>query len=187
MTGAAYFPGIGSHKETVVERIAELEDRLRQLEDARELEELLARHSINADLNRVDEYLGLYTEDGSMDLTDYGLPQYDGRERMREFILGPASLNARSSLHIAGPTIFYVEGDNATGEGYTIVCTRRQGAAGGAFGGGSSDAPPEIVVSHANYVHWEFVRVNGEWKVASRTVKEIASDTAGDVFRRTRR
>lgn len=164
--------------------MAELEGRIRQLEDARELEELLARHSINADLNRVDEYLNLYTEDGVLDLTEYGLPRYEGRDRLREFILGPASSNARISLHVAGPTIFYVEEDEATGEGYTIVYTRRPDGAIDALGD-SSDAPPEIVVSHANYVHWEFVRVNGEWKIASRTVKIVASGTAGDVFRRT--
>jgi hypothetical protein len=169
-----------------VEKLAELEARLRQLEDVRELEELVARHSINADLDRVDEYLSLYTVDGCMDLTDYGLPRYEGRDRLREFVLGPGSSHARISLHVAGPTIFYVEENEATGEGYTIVCTRKPDGTNGALDGAPS-APPEIIVSHANYVHWEFARVNGEWKVTSRTVKEIASTSARDVFQRTTR
>lgn len=73
-----------------MDRIDELEKRLKDLEDERELRELLTRYSFNADLARNQEYVDLYTYDengsGAIDLTDMGAERFQGPEKMMEFI-----------------------------------------------------------------------------------------------------
>jgi hypothetical protein len=50
--------------------LEDLRNRLRLLEDERELRSLLARYAFCADLGRSREWVSLYTEDGAVDLGD---------------------------------------------------------------------------------------------------------------------
>jgi hypothetical protein len=152
-----------------------IERRLQLLEDERELRNVLARYSFNADLGREREYADLYTEDGAIDLQDLGLPRYQGRETIYgEFITDPgARALAGRTQHHAAPTVFHIDGDEATGEGYSIMLCHNDD--------GSIDIP------HANYSHWTFRRVDGEWKIVERDIRLIGSRDAAAMFPRTRR
>ena len=168
--------------------MAELEARIRELEDIRELEALLARYSFNADLQRLPEWVDLFTEDGLMDLIDMNLPRYEGTQELEEFIGGPQASNvAYNSFHIAAPTVFYVEGDEATGEGYSILLSRDMSDGMHDRSGAHAPLHPlRVGITSANYSHWRFRRVDGKWKIVSREVKLIASPHAEDVFKATR-
>src|SRR5690625_451865 len=98
-----------------------VEQRLQILEDERELRDLLSRYSFNADLGRTKEYSELYTEDGAIDLRDMGLERYKGKQSiLKDFISQPAAADvAGRSFHHAAPTVFHIEGDDATGEGFS--------------------------------------------------------------------
>jgi hypothetical protein len=160
--------------------IEELERRLRLLEDERELRTLLARYSFNADLGRSREYTELYTEDGAIDLGPQpagvnrtGPVRYEGHEDiLLKFITGRAhrSIEGDSQHHTLGPLVINVEGDDATGEGYSFVLVRH---------------PEGVLVHTANFNRWTFRRVDGEWKIAERVVRAIGSDQIHDVITRT--
>jgi hypothetical protein len=164
----------------VTTSIEELERRLRVLEDERELRTLLARYSFNADLGRSREYTRLYTEDGAIDLgpqpagVHRSTPaRYEGHDDILfKFITGRAhrSIEGESQHHTTGPLVFSIDGDDATGEGYSFVLVRR---------------PEGVVVFTANFNRWTFRRVDGQWKIAERVVRAIGSEEIHDVINRT--
>jgi len=166
--------------------LKELEARLRRLEDIKELEDLLARYSLTADLGRTEEYVDLFTEDGVMDLIDMGLARFEGREALREFINGSAAADAaHTALHIALPTVFYVDGDDATGEGYSVMQQRDLSDGFNEPGFTGVKVPIKVSVSHANYSHWTFRRVDGVWRIVERYIKLMASPEAPEIFRKS--
>lgn len=152
-----------------------LEERVQELEDERELRDLLARYSFNADLGRTKEYSELYTEDGAIDLRDMGLERYEGPESiLKDFISAPAAADvAGRSFHHAAPTVFHIDGDDATGEGFSTLLFRHDDGS--------------MAVVHANYSHWTFRRESGEWKIVERDIRLIGSREASQMFRRSLR
>lgn len=158
-----------------MDRIDELEKRLKDLEDERELRELLTRYSFNADLARNQEYVDLYTYDengsGAIDLTDMGAERFQGPEKMMEFISTMGMLSAITGTHHAVPTMFYIDGDDAIGEGYSFVINHEED---GTF-----------IINHANFSRWTFKRVGGEWKIVERDVKLLGSQDATKLFTET--
>ena len=169
-----------------MDRIDELEKRLKDLEDERELRELLTRYSFNADLARNQEYVDLYTYDdngsGAIDLTDMGAERFQGPEKMMEFISTLGMLSAITGTHHAVPTMFYIDGDDAIGEGYsqTIVRTMDGPDRHG------EDEPPihplDVQIVHANYSRWTFKRINGAWKIKERYCALLGSERAGEAI-----
>ena len=150
-----------------------LEERVQQLEDERELRDLLARYSFNADLGRTKEYSELYTDDGAIDLRDMGLERYEGKDSiLKDFISAPAAADvAGRSFHHAAPTVFHIDGDDATGEGFsTLLYLADDGS---------------MAVVHANYSHWTFRREGGEWKIVERDIRLIGSPEASTMFRKS--
>ena len=150
-----------------------LEERVQQLEDERELRELLARYSFNADLGRHREYSELYTEDGAIDLRGQGMERYEGRESiLNDFISGPrASSRVGKAFHHAAPTVFHIDGNTAEAEGYSLMWVLQDDGA--------------VTVANANYSHWKFRRVNGTWYIVERDVRLLGADDAAAMFTRT--
>lgn len=150
-----------------------LEERVRVLEDERELRDLLSRYSFTADLGRTAEYTDLYTEDGAIDLRDMGLKRFEGKRMIHdEFINGPnASSRFGKAFHHAAPTVFHIDGDDAEGEGYSIMMVLQDDGA--------------ITIAHANYSHWTFRRVDGHWHIVERDIRLIGSAEAAEIFSRT--
>lgn len=150
-----------------------LEARLRVLEDERELRDLLSRYSFTADLGRTAEYADLYTDDGAINLRDMGLKRFEGKQMIHdEFINGPnASSRFGKAFHHAAPTVFHIEGDDAEGEGYSIMMVLQDDGS--------------ITIAHANYSHWTFRRVDGQWRIVERNIRLIGSPEAAEIFTRT--
>jgi len=150
-----------------------LEERVQILEDERELRDLLSRYSFNADLGRTTEYAELYTEDGAIDLRDMGLQRFEGKQMIHdEFISGPnASSRFGRAFHHAAPTVFHIDGDDADGEGYSIMMVLQDDGT--------------ITIAHANYSHWTFRRVDERWHIVERDMRLIGSPKAGEIFTKT--
>jgi hypothetical protein len=75
--------------------IEQLEARVRQLEDERDLRDLLARYSFTADLYRGSAWVDLWTDDGVYNLgtgyePDGRTRSYEGREQLMDLITGRA-------------------------------------------------------------------------------------------------
>jgi hypothetical protein len=148
--------------------------RIRILEDERELRDLLARFAFNADLGRTKEYAELYTADAILDLRSMGLDRYEGQTSILEdFITGPASRRAGVAFHSVTPMVFYVDGDTAEGEGYSLMFVRNEDGS--------------MAIVNAHYSHWTFVRQGGEWKIGSRNIRGIGSGEASEMFTRSTR
>jgi hypothetical protein len=162
--------------------IEELERRLQLLEDERELRTLLARYSFNADLGRSREYTALYLEDGAIDT---GVQRFDGQEDILwKFITGAGhrGLEARGVQHFTtGPLIFYIDGDEAEAEGYSLVLVK-EGEVRNQVNGAML---PEIGVYTSNFNHWRFRRLEGEWRIVERFIRPIGSQERWDVITRT--
>jgi SnoaL-like domain len=155
------------------QRIAQLETRIARLEDERELRDLLARYSFNADLARHQEYVDLYTPDGAIDLRDDGKPRYEGSAQLLRFISTDGMTYAISGIHHAAPTVFRINGDDAIGEGYSILVNRNDDGS--------------ITIVHANFSHWTFRRVGGEWKIVERVIRLLGSKEAPRMITETTR
>jgi hypothetical protein len=154
------------------QKVRTVEERVQALEDERELRDLLSRYSFNADLGRTAEYAELFTDDGVIDLRDMGLPRYEGRQAiLNDFISGPAKRRAGVAFHHAAPTVFYIDGDLAEGEGYSLMFVLEEDGA--------------VLIRNANYSHWSFARVDGEWKITERNIRLLGSPEASRIFSRT--
>jgi len=147
-----------------------IEERLQRLEDQLALQDLLARYSFNADLGRTREYADLFTSDGELDLSEMGLGVFRGRESIHDdFITQPAAAAAAGrTFHHQAPTVFYVDGETATGEGYSSVLY--------------ADENGSISCAGATNNLWSFRRVDGEWRISGRKVRVLGSPQAEEIY-----
>jgi hypothetical protein len=153
--------------------IEELEARVKVLEDERELRRLLTRYAFNADLGRSREYANLYLEDGAIDVN----VRYEGREQILwKFITGPGhkSLEGHCQHWTQGPLYFYIHGDEAEAEGYSLVLLRH-----------GESLPANISIFTASFSHWRFRRVDGEWRIVERIVRAIGTEEVPGLATRT--
>ena len=162
-------------------------ERLSRLEDERELRELLSMYGFTADLGRSREYVDLYTEDGRIDLGagrfGAGDGAYIGHEKLYEFITGSAHLGIQGYCqHIAnvGPLIFHIDGDDAIGEGYSLVVVQSDERERRT----RSTMPEraEVNISGANFNRWHFRRVDGRWRIVRRVNRQIGDPNVHDVI-----
>src|SRR5699024_6346095 len=110
-----------------------------------------------------------------LDLKDLGMDEYSGRDSIFEdFITQPAAAAAAGrTFHQQLPTVFHIDGHDATGEGYSIVLY--------------ADESGTISVAGATNNRGTFRRVEGEWKIAYRVVRVIGSPEATEIYRKTTR
>lgn len=167
--------------------IDELTRRVQRLEDERELRELLSRYGFTADFGHARAYTDLFTRDGSIDAgRRLGDGPISGRAAIHDFITGPAHLAIQfsSQHHVAcGPTVFYVDGDTAEAEGYSLVIVRSETEKKrhrAAWGTGWA-----IEIAGANVNHWRFRRVDGQWRIVERINRPMGSEESRRVFSRT--
>jgi hypothetical protein len=170
----------------VEERLATLEAEMQELKDVRELNALIQKFGVYADLGMKKEYVAAYTEDGCMDLTGVNVGKFVGHEALLSFVTSPiADDYANTGIHFHGPCIFWVDGDNATGEGYAIIILRKMTAPDDLSEGAPPINPIDVVIPHVNYSHWTFRRVNGTWRVVERQVRVLGLPTASESFPKT--
>jgi hypothetical protein len=162
-------------------RVAALEKRLRDLEDEREIRELLSRYGYYADACLDDEYYALFTDDCAMDVSSgrdpdpYEVVRWEGQDAMREFMrvrtAGHGTGFAGRSLHMQGNNhSVAVHGDTAVAGGYSFIL-HQDG--------------PQIKLVSASINEWQLRRVKGRWQIVERKRRMVGSPDTAEVLRAT--
>lgn len=135
------------------DRLAALESRLRDLEDEREISQLVASYGPLVDAGDADSVAGLWTEDGVYDVDEFlmGDPA-----AIRAMVLSDdhQTLIARGCSHFLGPARVSIDGDTAVAVCHSILVVHHEGRF-------------FPVRSGAN--HFTLVRTEGGWRISNRT------------------
>jgi SnoaL-like domain len=168
-------------QQDVSARLAKLEARLRELEDEREIRELLSRYGYYADAALDDEYYALFTDDCVMDVSSghepdpYQVLRWEGQDAMREFMsvrtAGHGTGFVGRSLHMQGNNLAVaVHGDTAVANGYSFIL-HQDG--------------PQIKLQSASINEWRLRRVEGRWMIVERKRRMVGSPDTPEVLRAT--
>ena len=143
------------------EIVAELQDRVRALEDTNELRNLKAEYAAACDDNYdPDRIAALFVEDATWE--SQGLGRFEGREAIREFFRGISS-HFVFALHYGLNPSIEVTGDSARARWYLFMpCTI--GESGQAMWRAGIDDE-------------EYVRVGGKWMFKSKKSAAIFNTT----------
>lgn len=151
-------------------KIAELESRLRILEDREKIRETLCRYSFTADMGRSQEYVNNYTPDGVIDLGPE--TKWSGAAGLTEFITDPKGGHKaieNHCMHTSLNTHIRIDGDTAWAEGYSVVYVQE--------GNGYK-------VYTLGYNRWTFQREEDRWLMKYRHRRPVGGDEwGGDVIK----
>ena len=148
------------------ERIAALEEKVRVLEDALELQELMNRYGPAVDSGSAEAAAALFAEDGIYDAE--GVDPMVGAAAVQGMVEGPGHQRLLpNAAHTIGPATLRLAGDSATATGYSRVYLRE-----------GEDFRLWRVAAN----RWEFERRDGEWKVAKRVNRLIGSPGAHEIL-----
>jgi hypothetical protein len=148
--------------------IKDLESRVRVCEDEREIRELLSRYGYNADCCRDEEYVALWTDDASYDLSlimtdsterNETTHSWRGKDGMRDLITDPNGHQRPGfygySMHVSGVNlVIHIDGDDAVANSYSLLYKEEEGA---------------IRLISAGSNEWTLRRVDGTWLIKGRT------------------
>lgn len=130
--------------------------------DRLEIQELVARYSLWTDTGDYDAVPALFAEDGTWDETVLGVPIAEGRAAIVATFGAFAGAGIDSVVHINGAhQISAFDGDTASGTSHLHA----EVAAGGQ------------VVRILGYYDDDYVKVDGAWRFARRTLVELAPTT----------
>jgi hypothetical protein len=127
--------------------------RVQRLEDEREIACLIASYGPSVDSGNADSAASLWAENGTYDVEDW-------RMNSRDDVHGMVSSQSHQDLvangccHFLGPCVVTVTGDTAVALCESLVLLRRG---------------DEYVVWRATANHFELNRINGEWRIVTRT------------------
>lgn len=148
--------GTASGDEGTVAR--SLEQRIRELEDEREIRELLIRYAVCLDRRDFAGYAALFTEDGRW----YGRAgDVQGRAEIAQMLLDsfgptPEDFVNTNNFHLMTNFLIEVDGDTARADSRITYFAR-----------GDNNRPVPML---AGRYEDEFVRVDGRWLFSSRQV-----------------
>ncbi len=110
--------------------LTDMKKRLQLLEDKEAIRDVLAQYAFNADLNRMEAFVNLFTVDCVFDVgADMGV--WKGREQILKFMKeGAIQTFTNHSQHVNVGCKIDVEGDEATVRGYSFVTVHWQGGYG---------------------------------------------------------
>lgn len=149
-------------------------DRLRSLEDARDIRQLIDLNWFLADAGPAEAFVALYTEDCIIDLGRLVTADRD------TIVEGHAEVHARytdaahsqwegRSHHVsAGPEAILVEGDEARALTYAMTTMLIDGA-------------PKTILTGFNV--WRLRRVAGRWRISHRWARRVGDSDNLDLFR----
>lgn len=149
---------------TADERIADLEKRLRRVEDQLEIANLIAAYGPLVDNGDPTGTALLWTEDGVYDV-DTGT--YEGRDGISAMVASRLhqDLISRGCVHLTAPPRIHLHGDTAVAVTQSQLVVRRES--------GGFD------VRRATAHRWELVRTKDGWLIKLRTSRLLdGSDSA---------
>lgn len=163
-----------NHPEAdVVARLAELERRVVDLEDERAIRELLTRFGAVMDVGSIDDFVGLFTPDGAVDLAmgkSYGefavTRRWEGSAELHDFLADPEGLWDKSwwgnVMHVQGNNVeITIDGDDAIATGYAISLISRDGGL-------------QVIGASAN--RWQLRKTDGGWLIRERKFRPIGHE-----------
>jgi hypothetical protein len=153
------------------ERLAELEHRLRRLEDQHAITRMIAGYGPLVDAGESDAAAQLWALDGSYDVEDRHMR---GRDAVRDMVCSEAhqGLIGRGSAHFLGPAVVTVDGDDAVAVCESVLFVRR-------------DHGYAAVRAAAN--HFRLRRIDDRWQIVARSTHVLdGGSTARDLLRDAR-
>lgn len=135
------------------DRIDALEQRLRVLEDEREITQLLATYGPLVDSGSGPEVADIWTDDG---VYDNDVVAMHGRDDILAMVASPnhQGFIGAGSAHFNGPPAIRVTGDTAVAVNHSLLVLHRDGG---------------FVVHRATANHWQLRRTPQGWRTTVRT------------------
>ncbi len=152
----------------MTDRLNDLERRLRQLEDERDIARLIASYGPLVDAGCADQAAALWTVDGTYDVGDWLM---NGRDEVADMVRSDAhqGLIARGCCHFFGPPVVTVEGDLAVAVCESSLLVRRE--SGG------------YAVARAGVHLLRLRREADGWRIVSRTARGFdGTDASRDLI-----
>ncbi|NEA26628.1 nuclear transport factor 2 family protein [Actinomadura bangladeshensis] len=137
---------------TVESRLAALEERLRALEDEREITRLILSYGPLVDSGCAAEVAALWEPGGVYDVDEImmtGRPEIEAMVRSADH----QRWIAGGCAHVVGPPHVTLDGDEATAVGYTLMIVNRDG----------------FTLRRATANHWRLRRTEEGWRAVNRT------------------
>lgn len=131
-------------------RLDSLDERIRRVEDILAIGQLRAKYCSYLDAGRWHAVAALFTEDGEF----HGIGSAVGREQLADFYARVRRESIEAWWHFSSNETVELDGDRATGQTYLDQPCVIDG----------------VAYASAGRYHDEFVRVDGEWFFAKRTV-----------------
>jgi hypothetical protein len=150
---------------TSVPEAAELDQRLRRLEDESAIQRLVMSYGPAADSGQSKFAAGLWLEDGEYDWDANGEP-HRGSGAVAAMLQSDAhrQLMSEGVAHFGGPLLVEVEGERATAVNYSLIM-RRDGR--------------RFYLWRVSAVRWDLERSGSTWRVRSRTNRLLDESGAG--------
>lgn len=147
--------------------VEELAARLARLEDEQAIRRVILTYGPAADSGLASRAGALWADDGEYDW-DTDRPALAGPPAVTAMLEGRAhqSLVTNGVAHFAGPPLIEVDGDRATALSYSFVLRRE-----------ADDQ--RVYVWRLGAARWEFVRVDGGWRIHRRTHRQLDETGAG--------
>jgi uncharacterized protein (TIGR02246 family) len=150
----------------VESRLAELEKRVKQLEDELEIHRVIVAYGPAVDTADAERTAALYTEDTMYDVDDRA--DMPGRKGIRAMVKGAGHQSLLPNCaHTIGPAFVKVAGDTAVAIGYSRIY-RRIG--------------DDYQLFRLSFNRWRMVRRDGRWQIAHRKTTKLGDPGAHQVF-----
>jgi uncharacterized protein (TIGR02246 family) len=146
---------------TTDDRIAELEARLRQVEDERAIERMIASYGPLVDAGEADATADLWAVDGTYDVE--GWPMHS-RDDVATMVRSDAhqGLIGRGCSHFLGPVVVTVDGDHAVAVCESVLFVK---------------ATKGFHAWRAGANHFRLERRDGRWQIVHRTTRALDGGT----------
>ncbi len=140
--------------------LADLERRLRRIEDERAIERMIASYGPLVDAGEADAAADLWAEDGSYDVEGWHMA---GRGEVAAMVRSSAhrGLIRRGCCHFLGPAVVTVNGDEAVAVCESVLVTRHDEG---------------FAVSRAGANHFRLRRSGTRWVIVARRSRQLDGD-----------
>lgn len=139
------------------DRLAELERRLRRIEDEREIERMIARYGPLVDAGEAEAVGDLWAEDGTYEVEGWSMRS---RADVAAMVRSPQhqGLIGGGCCHFLGPAVVTVDGDTAVAVCESALLVHREG---------------RFTVGRAGANLFRLRRIDGRWQITSRTTAAL--------------
>ena len=136
----------------LMQELEGLKKKLQILEDKEAIRDVLARYAFNADLNRTENFVKLWTDDGTFTSDAAGKKLvFKGKKEIGNHLLDPLHQSyTNRSQHLQVNYVINVEGDTASATGFQLISRRWEGGFG---------------IVRCAFRSFRFRRVDGRWLI----------------------